>query len=677
MLIWTNANTDSQTVQIPQTKRVYFLKTSAQMVMTCPKLAVCWRFNLFIMPSIQINLGNPDEYSGEEYKECRRWVHEIASLDYDGSIHISVDALMSEVFKGKLDDVAKKLRKGDLGKCIESIGEKKFCVRLSELRYVIKLANRILSPIGGGSLSLTCLLFLLTVASYVVATNENAKYLHLINILNGGQKVTNVSKIFTMDELDVKFHIGALSKLLGILEPQTGEMDCPRVWDLVDDCVVDNPNLKLTKDFHPIVAITHRWAEDETTYASVSESKKMGRVLETMTEFLNAFYKGPTLSSSEAEKLAKSLTNLKEAKSRKKPKQTKLDVIRDELLDMDIRYVWIDTLCIDKTSSAETDEAIRSMYRWYNSAYFVYLESDTSLESWSTRGWTLQEGAAAKALRVASDRADSFLELLSKERWSDDKIRRLALVASYIPNSPMYWINLMNSRMTTKVEDRAYALVGLLGLDFQSAYGEGKRASTRLYEELVRQKGDVTWLMDPKFRNGNWTNPSHQTRGGEQYKISMQEVCYRKNLVPSYEEVRMIGPAIKIDAVEITGEHLRILRKMKVYNNYSYADSFAISDDCTEMLTEIAEVKYWWIPSSNIILYLCKYKKGGEKGFWRIISVRGTTDAWEPPSPPLKLENITVDYNTVVYKPDPEDDIQPDDYIDNMVRGLEVGEKTP
>jgi Heterokaryon incompatibility protein (HET) len=27
-------------------------------------------------------------------------------------------------------------------------------------------------------------------------------------------------------------------------------------------------------------------------------------------------------------------------------------------------YIWIDTCCIDKTSSAELSEAINSMYRW-------------------------------------------------------------------------------------------------------------------------------------------------------------------------------------------------------------------------------------------------------------------------------------------------------------------------
>lgn len=631
------------------------------------------------MPSFAVDLGDPEKYKGgrygEEYKECRKWVHEIASLDYDGSAeHISVDILMSGVFKGNLNDAAEKLRKGDLGKCIKYIGEDNFCVCLSELKYIIRKANQILSPIGGKSLSPTCFLFLLTVASYVVVKDENSTYRDLIRVLDGGQKVENVSKVFTMDELGVKFYIGAMSKLLGILEPQVGSgMDCPRVLDLVDDCVVDNPNLKLTKDFHPIVAITHRWADDEATYASVSENKKMDRVLETMVGLLRAVDKTSSLSDSEAEKLAKSLFgNLTEATSRKKPKQTKLGVMRDELLEMDVRYVWIDTLCINKTSSAETDEAIRSMYRWYNNAHFVYLESDTSLEDWSTRGWTLQEGAAAKALRVAPDRAGSFLELLSKERWSDDRIRRLALAASFIPNSPMYWINLMNSRMTTKIEDKAYALVGLLGLDFQSAYGEGKRANTRLYEELVKQKGDVTWLMDPSFRNGNWTNPDHQTRDGSQYKISMQEVCYRKNLVPSYEEVRMVGPALKIDAVEVNGEYLDSLRKMKVHNKYRYADTFVISSECRELLKRIAEEKYWWVPSNNILLYLCKYMEEGKKGFWRIISVRGISDAWTPP--PLKLENITIDYNTIVYKPDPEDD-QPDDYTNNMVRCLEVGEK--
>ena len=59
---------------------------------------------------------------------------------------------------------------------------------------------------------------------------------------------------------------------------------------------------------------------------------------------------------------------------------------------------WIDTVCINKTSSSELDESIRSMYNWYRRASIcvTYLSetvdlSDTPHDSWFTRGWTLQE----------------------------------------------------------------------------------------------------------------------------------------------------------------------------------------------------------------------------------------------------------------------------------------------
>lgn len=67
-----------------------------------------------------------------------------------------------------------------------------------------------------------------------------------------------------------------------------------------------------------------------------------------------------------------------------------------------VNYVWIDTCCIDKSSSAELTEAINSMFQWYMDATicFAYLSDYTATvpaqESlrqarWFTRGWTLQE----------------------------------------------------------------------------------------------------------------------------------------------------------------------------------------------------------------------------------------------------------------------------------------------
>jgi hypothetical protein len=73
-------------------------------------------------------------------------------------------------------------------------------------------------------------------------------------------------------------------------------------------------------------------------------------------------------------------------------------------------YIWIDTCCIDKSSSTELSEAINSMFTWYNKARtcYAYLAdvvsvSDSELSRvraeggadlvhglWFTRGWTLQ-----------------------------------------------------------------------------------------------------------------------------------------------------------------------------------------------------------------------------------------------------------------------------------------------
>jgi hypothetical protein len=68
-----------------------------------------------------------------------------------------------------------------------------------------------------------------------------------------------------------------------------------------------------------------------------------------------------------------------------------------------LKHLWVDTRCIDKSSSAELSEAINSMFQWYQNAKicYVYLNdvfSDDDVRSeqfssarWFTRGWTLQE----------------------------------------------------------------------------------------------------------------------------------------------------------------------------------------------------------------------------------------------------------------------------------------------
>jgi len=61
-------------------------------------------------------------------------------------------------------------------------------------------------------------------------------------------------------------------------------------------------------------------------------------------------------------------------------------------------YVWIDSCCIDKSSSAELSEAINSMFEWYSEsvlcyAYLIDVERRDRAEyfkasRWFKRGWS-------------------------------------------------------------------------------------------------------------------------------------------------------------------------------------------------------------------------------------------------------------------------------------------------
>ncbi|KIJ63846.1 hypothetical protein HYDPIDRAFT_29196 [Hydnomerulius pinastri MD-312] len=163
---------------------------------------------------------------------------------------------------------------------------------------------------------------------------------------------------------------------------------------------------------------------------------------------------------------------------------------------------WADTCCIDKTSSSELDEAIRSMFRWYSNSLvcIAYLEDSSTLadfedEVWFTRGWTLQELLAPTILKFygkgwlpisnsPNDKTDaSVMSMVSRVT----KIPRDDL-ATYIPGTQrarekMRWAS---TRRTTRIEDIAYSLIGIFDVGITVAYGEGARAFYRLMVEIVQ-----------------------------------------------------------------------------------------------------------------------------------------------------------------------------------------------
>ncbi|KAK0634270.1 heterokaryon incompatibility protein-domain-containing protein [Bombardia bombarda] len=175
---------------------------------------------------------------------------------------------------------------------------------------------------------------------------------------------------------------------------------------------------------------------------------------------------------------------------------------------MGIGYVWVDTCCIDKTSSAELTESINSMFRWYKNAlvcvaHLADLEASVELKDgiakcrWSTRGWTLQELIAPQII-IFYDKnwcergsKDDFCEELSAATQVPESVLLDPdLISKYSIAQRMSWAS---ERATTRTEDMAYCLFGIFEVNMPLIYGEGgTRAFQRLQKEIIKYSNDTT-----------------------------------------------------------------------------------------------------------------------------------------------------------------------------------------
>ena len=172
------------------------------------------------------------------------------------------------------------------------------------------------------------------------------------------------------------------------------------------------------------------------------------------------------------------------------------------------RYLWIDSCCIDKTSSSELSEAINSMYAWYKDASVCYaylsdVEMDDDPEAWKlgfrfsrwfTRGWTLQELVAprnivflTKEWLVIGTKVTLVADIeLVTGIGSDVLMHRKSLDEVSVARR-MSWAA---TRQTTRIEDEAYSLLGIFDINMPTLYGEGDRAFRRLQEEILKRIPD-------------------------------------------------------------------------------------------------------------------------------------------------------------------------------------------
>jgi hypothetical protein len=175
----------------------------------------------------------------------------------------------------------------------------------------------------------------------------------------------------------------------------------------------------------------------------------------------------------------------------------------DNAFQAGLEYIWIDTCCIDKTSSAELSEAINSMYAWYqdSAVCYVYLHdvgddedprSGFKNADWFQRGWTLQELIAPDNVYFFNK---SWIKIGSKATLVDDlnkitHIRHDILLGIPCITSIAEKMSWAAGRKTRKIEDRAYSLMGLFDVHMPIIYGEREKAFKRLQLEILKSSDD-------------------------------------------------------------------------------------------------------------------------------------------------------------------------------------------
>ena len=184
------------------------------------------------------------------------------------------------------------------------------------------------------------------------------------------------------------------------------------------------------------------------------------------------------------------------------------------------KWVWIDTCCIDKTSSADISEAVNTMFQYYSFARICYgyladipyyetnfpesadhkayhgVRCNLVCSEWFCRGWTLQELIAPRFFlflsqdwKVFGSRSDFAIILEIKFGIPAALLKYEVSHRIYSIAQRMYWYG---KRKTARLEDEAYCLLGLFDIHMPTLYGEGRNAFRRLQEEIMKQSADTT-----------------------------------------------------------------------------------------------------------------------------------------------------------------------------------------
>ncbi|KAF4637556.1 hypothetical protein G7Y89_g525 [Cudoniella acicularis] len=180
-------------------------------------------------------------------------------------------------------------------------------------------------------------------------------------------------------------------------------------------------------------------------------------------------------------------------------------------------WVWIDTCCIDKSSSSELSEAINSMYSWYRNASICYayladvpskrfrfhisprFRSTDPYSAWFSRGWTLQELVAPLVVEFY---AADWSKIGTKLDLKDEISSITGIATNILEGDDPFECNIAqrmswaSQRITSREEDIVYCLLGLFEVNMPLIYGEGEsKAFARLQKEIMKISEDHTIFL--------------------------------------------------------------------------------------------------------------------------------------------------------------------------------------